>query len=596
MIEALGRGTVLGYCGNVHPVRTFEDLLAVVRGPAREVRDRVGSNIGYGLWMPADLLMQITDDDTDRLRDAMGESGLVPYTFNAFPYGDFHGHLVKKRVYEPAWDDPRRAEFTLHAARLMARLVPEGGLCTVSTLPLGWAAEMTADRRAGCMERLRLLASDIADLAESTGRRCSVGLEPEPGCALERSADVEMLAHDFGEWPPTLGICHDVCHAAVMAESQWDAIELYADLGIPITKLHLSSSPLVTPDLWTSDPAVTSSTLEPLDSSRYLHQTYVRRHGGVIAYEDIGKASDDGRSGAWRIHYHVPISLARFGTLPTTRETISGAIHAARKAGCEHFEIETYTWPHEPNTARGISDEFLAVPLVAKRRSILATLARVFRIANLPTVWTNVIAGVTIAGGSTLGLVSSLVAGSLLYVGGMAFNDAWDAERDRWERPERPIPRDEITRSSTLMLSVFLLVSGVGLAGMAGAGWIACALAGSILAYTVLHQRTAAAAVFMALCRALLYALGAQAAGEEWSDPLVLTAAGLAAGHTAFITLLARDEAGRPGTRKLIPWLIAGFCLLDASIIFTLAPGWSGLVCAACFLLTIALQRVLPST
>ena len=41
--ESLGAGTVLGYCGNVHPVRSFDELLAVIRGPAKAVRDGVGA-------------------------------------------------------------------------------------------------------------------------------------------------------------------------------------------------------------------------------------------------------------------------------------------------------------------------------------------------------------------------------------------------------------------------------------------------------------------------------------------------------------------------------------------------------------------------
>ena len=32
----------------------------------------------------------------------------MPFTFNGFPYGDFHQSVVKHRVYEPTWADAER--------------------------------------------------------------------------------------------------------------------------------------------------------------------------------------------------------------------------------------------------------------------------------------------------------------------------------------------------------------------------------------------------------------------------------------------------------------------------------------------------------
>ena len=63
------------------------------------------------------------------------------------------------------------------------------------------------------------------------------------------------------------------------------------------------------------------------------------------------------------------------------------------------------------------------------------------RVSNLPTVWTNTLAGATLAGAAvTPGrLVLLAAAFSLLYTGGMYLNDAFDREVDARERPERPI-------------------------------------------------------------------------------------------------------------------------------------------------------------
>jgi 4-hydroxybenzoate polyprenyltransferase len=62
---------------------------------------------------------------------------------------------------------------------------------------------------------------------------------------------------------------------------------------------------------------------------------------------------------------------------------------------------------------------------------------RLGRVSNLPTVWTNVAAGVALSGvGFSLGIFAGLVlALSLFYVGGMYLNDAFDRDIDARERP-----------------------------------------------------------------------------------------------------------------------------------------------------------------
>ena len=76
-----------------------------------------------------------------------------------------------------------------------------------------------------------------------------------------------------------------------------------------------------------------------------------------------------------------------------------------------------------------------------------AVYLRLGRVSNLPTVWTNVLAGAALAG-AAVGpgrLALPLVACSLFYPGGMYLNHAFDREIDARERPERPIPSGRIT-------------------------------------------------------------------------------------------------------------------------------------------------------
>lgn len=67
---------------------------------------------------------------------------------------------------------------------------------------------------------------------------------------------------------------------------------------------------------------------------------------------------------------------------------------------------------------------------------------RLGRVSNLPTVWTNALAGAALAGGEPwqAAMLPLLLALSLFYVGGMYLNDAFDRDIDARERPARPIP------------------------------------------------------------------------------------------------------------------------------------------------------------
>jgi len=95
------------------------------------------------------------------------------------------------------------------------------------------------------------------------------------------------------------------------------------------------------------------------------------------------------------------------------------------------------------------------------------------RVSNLPTVWTNVLAGTILGGGDAGGARTVLVAlaMSMFYTGGMYLNDYCDRHIDARERPERPIPRGEISQTTVAVIGYALLFGGIAL--MAGLGVVA---------------------------------------------------------------------------------------------------------------------------
>ena len=168
------------------------------------------------------------------------------------------------------------------------------------------------------------------------------------------------------------------------------------------------------------------------------------------------------------------------------------------------------------------------------------------RVSNLPTVWSNCLAGWILAGQPLeIGGFSLLLAAlSLFYVAGMYLNDAYDAEIDARERSDRPIPAGTVGRGTVFGLGFAMLGAGIGLGFGLGpaAGLAGLALAAGIVLYDRLHKRFAGAPLIMGACRFLTYAMAAFAAGGDAGGAVLAGAFGLLC-HTAGLTYAARREA-----------------------------------------------------
>jgi 4-hydroxybenzoate polyprenyltransferase len=183
---------------------------------------------------------------------------------------------------------------------------------------------------------------------------------------------------------------------------------------------------------------------------------------------------------------------------------------------------------------------------IAARQSLaLETLLKLGRVSNLPTVWTNVLAGTVLAGGDPLSARTCIVAlaMSLFYIGGMFLNDYCDRNVDARERPRRPIPAGEISEKAVAGIALALLAAGLALVAMFGivaaAGGLALALA--ILGYDFFHKGNPVAPIIMGLCRALVYCAAASAAVGGVSAT-VAVAAGAVLAFTAGLTYAAQQE------------------------------------------------------
>jgi len=129
------------------------------------------------------------------------------------------------------------------------------------------------------------------------------------------------------------------------------------------------------------------------------------------------------------------------------------------------------------------------------------------RVSNLPTVWSNCLAGWLIGDGSDVGHFVLLVLGAtFLYLMGMFLNDAFDADFDHQHRPERPIPSGKISVSSVWQWGLSWLGLGLlcfGLLGLKPFVW-ALLLSGAIFIYDAIHKMFSISPVLMAACRFFL--------------------------------------------------------------------------------------------
>jgi len=155
---------------------------------------------------------------------------------------------------------------------------------------------------------------------------------------------------------------------------------------------------------------------------------------------------------------------------------------------------------------------------MGSKRAVMtfATILKLGRVSNLPTVWSNTLAGAVLAGLTPFpwSIVLMLLAMSLAYIGGMFFNDAFDHAVDAKERPERPIPSGEVTAGSVFTAGYAMLAVAVLLClltAMTTQGSVlftliaSIILVGAIVLYNAWHKNNPISPFIMGLCRVFVY-------------------------------------------------------------------------------------------
>jgi len=191
-----------------------------------------------------------------------------------------------------------------------------------------------------------------------------------------------------------------------------------------------------------------------------------------------------------------------------------------------------------------------AGPLLPK----LKPYAQLMRLPNVFTAFADICMGALAAHilpDKWLAFVLLLLSSGCLYCAGMVWNDFFDIDQDRKERPFRPIPSGRVPRERAGRLGAGLLLMGIGLATLAGVSasdwnWqplaVALALVVAILLYDAWLKRTWAGPLGMGSCRFLNVLLGVTVAADG-AAPWSVHAAAVVGLYIVGVTWFARTEA-----------------------------------------------------
>ncbi len=262
----------LTYCTNIHAGEALPDLMASLREhlPAIKAGTSPSAPLAIGLRIAASAAEALSEADAlQALQALLGEDYYV-FTINGFPYGTFHGQPVKDGAYKPDWSTPERLAYSNQLGHTLAATMPAGMAGSISTVPVTfkpWLEAMTPMHAttyvATCVRNLLAHAAELWRIRQDSGASITLALEPEPFCMLETIGETVAFfdQHLFDEAAVSafmgmtglreeeaqtalrthLGVCYDVCHAAVEFEDPAGSIAALKRAGIAISKVQLSS-------------------------------------------------------------------------------------------------------------------------------------------------------------------------------------------------------------------------------------------------------------------------------------------------------------------------------------------------------------------
>jgi 4-hydroxybenzoate polyprenyltransferase len=206
--------------------------------------------------------------------------------------------------------------------------------------------------------------------------------------------------------------------------------------------------------------------------------------------------------------------------------------------------------------------------------------AQLVRLPNVFTAWADIVLAGLVTGAvpsvAYLGpFLCLLIASTLLYWAGMIWNDYFDLDEDRRDRPGRPLPSGRVAVSAAVWLGLGCFAGGVLFALVADlfaermrfvSTSVAIALVVAILLYDGALKNTWMGPFNMGACRFLNILLGLTVLGD-FPPPWGLMLAAVVGIYITGVTLFARTEA----TTSNATDLTTAAAVIGASLVLALA-------------------------
>ena len=372
----------LTYCTNIHPGETWPAVFKSLQN-CLKVKNKVGPKkpFGIGLRLSNKAASQLgTGEKIKQFKRWLKENNCYIFTMNGFPYGGFHGEVVKDKVHAPDWTTKKRVVYTKLLFDQLSILLPKGQEGGISTSPISYRFWHSGSKKLiqvqdeGAINMMKVVAH-LMKIKEKTGQSMHLDIEPEPDGVLQDSKEflyfyenillkkgAKFLAKKMGcslkkarkSIYEHIQLCYDVCHFAVEFENAKQVLKKLKKKGIKVGKIQISAA--IKTELGHNKKAIkkVKDSLQPYNESTYLHQTVLQsKNGKTTQFPDLGpalKVLDNPKYTALRTHFHVPIFTDTYGNLQSTQDEIVKVLKLWKaNPFSKHLEIETYTWDVLPN-------------------------------------------------------------------------------------------------------------------------------------------------------------------------------------------------------------------------------------------------------
>ncbi len=365
----------LTYCTNIHAGESWSAVRASLGEFAVPLKAKLSPKAPFGLGLRLSAVAAaelVQGTNLQEFKGFLDQHGMYVAVMNGFPFGSFHGEVVKTDVFAPDWRSAARLQYTLDLVKSLSVLLPDDATGGVSTIPLSykpWIGDAAAAAWPALCSNLAELTAELVQLRQRTGKLIHLDIEAEPNGLVENTDELvaffrgpmrEFAASALAERLKVsvmeandllrehIQVCFDVCHMAIQFEDSVESLKRLKNEGIKIGRLQISSALRVLLDEST-DQVELEQRLAPFMDRIYLHQVVERRTSGDLRrFADLDEALASplpGGQAEWRIHFHVPLFNEQVDKLLSTQaENVRVLRYAMQEEVTAHLEVETYTW------------------------------------------------------------------------------------------------------------------------------------------------------------------------------------------------------------------------------------------------------------